>query len=220
MANRLRNWHQMKSSRCSSWRRTPCGSSTCRRWSFRWKPLRPAPCCSEIKTTSRWVQVIRVHFYTSKIIPRFVHLHYRPTPQHVGFALPPSIFSPYLVSTSLLHLVVFGMLAPLFGVRSHLILDLLTLTLPSNPISKLTLSLLKAFLAPNDFIRALLIQHFYVDFNVENISLLLWWCCVLVSRWFSKQAWYSKWTSYLLPYLTSGIQVGGHQTGTSVYLSL
>ena len=55
-------------------------------------------------------------------------------------------------------------------------------SLPSNPISKLTFSLLKAFLAPNNFIRAILIQHFYVDFSVENILLILWWCCALVSR--------------------------------------
>ena len=91
------------------------------------------------------------------------------TPQQVSFALPPSIFSPYLVSTPLSHLVVFRMLAPLFGIPFHLILNLLTRTLPSNPISKLTFSLLKAFLVPNNFISALLIRHFYVDFSVENI---------------------------------------------------
>ena len=63
-----------------------------------------------------------------------------PHPQHVSCALPPSIFSPNLVPTLFSHLVVFGMLAPLFGFPSLLILDLLTLTLPSNLSAKLILN--------------------------------------------------------------------------------
>ena len=60
-----------------------------------------------------WLLLFTIH----SIMPalNICLLHYRPTPQHVSFALPPSIFSSYLVSTSLLHLVVFGMLALLFG---------------------------------------------------------------------------------------------------------
>jgi hypothetical protein len=54
--------------------------------------------------------------------------------------------------------MVFGMLVPLFGTPSLLILDLSTLTLPSNPISKLTCCVLRAFLAPNNSIHALLIR--------------------------------------------------------------
>jgi len=48
--------------------------------------------------------------------------------------------------------VVFGLLAPLFGTPSLLILDLSTPTTPSNPISKLTCSVLQSFLAPNNTI--------------------------------------------------------------------
>jgi len=54
-----------------------------------------------------------------------------------------------------------GMLAPLFGTPSLLILDLSTPTLPSSPISKLISSVLQAFLAPNNSIHALLI-HIYM----------------------------------------------------------
>ena len=50
-----------------------------------------------------------------------------------------------------------------------LILDLSTLTLPSNPISKLTCSVLWAFLAPNNSIHALLIRIFMSIFSVEII---------------------------------------------------
>jgi len=57
-------------------------------------------------------------------------------------------------------LVVFGMLAPL-GTPSLLILDLWTPISPSNPVSKLTCSVLQAFLAPNNSIRKLLI-HIYM----------------------------------------------------------
>jgi len=56
--------------------------------------------------------------------------------------------------------VVFGMLAPLFGTPSLLILDLSTPTPPSNPISKLSCSVRQAFLAPINSIHALLI-HIY-----------------------------------------------------------
>jgi len=49
-------------------------------------------------------------------------------------------------------------LAPLLGTPSLLILDLSTPTPPSNPISELTCSVLKAFLAPNNSIHALLIH--------------------------------------------------------------
>ena len=63
------------------------------------------------------------------------------------FALPPSTFSPILVSTLLSPLVVFGMLVPLFGTPFLFILNLSTLTLLSNPISKLIYSVLRAFLA-------------------------------------------------------------------------
>jgi len=59
---------------------------------------------------------------------------------------------------SLSPLVVFGMLVPLFGTPSLLILDLSTPTPPSNPISKLTCFVLQAFLAPNNTIHALLIH--------------------------------------------------------------
>ena len=92
------------------------------------------------------------------------------TDQHVSFAVPPLIFSPYLVSTSLSHLVLFGMLAPLFGIPFHLILDQLKLTLPSNPISKLTFSLLKAFLAPN---RPLTISSVRFWFDIVMLILAL-----------------------------------------------
>jgi len=53
---------------------------------------------------------------------------------HKAFALHPSIASPNLISTLLLPLVVFDMLALLFGIPSHVISDLLTLTLSSNSI--------------------------------------------------------------------------------------
>jgi len=66
------------------------------------------------------------------------------------------------------------MLAPLFEIPFLLILGLFTLTLPLNLISKLTFSLLKAFLAPSNFIRALLIQHFMSILAFENILLLLY----------------------------------------------
>jgi hypothetical protein len=65
--------------------------------------------------------------------------------------------------------VVFGKLAPLSGIHSILILDLPRLMLPSNTISKLSYSLLQAFLAPNNSIRSLLVRHFHVDFSVEII---------------------------------------------------
>jgi len=54
-----------------------------------------------------------------------------------------SISSPNLVSTLLLPLVVFDMLALHFGIPSHIISDLPTLTLSSNPILKLTFSLVQ-----------------------------------------------------------------------------
>jgi hypothetical protein len=60
-------------------------------------------------------------------------------------------------------------LGPIFEIPSLLILDLTTLTLPSNPISKLTYSLLQAFLATSNSIGTLLIQHFHIDFSVEII---------------------------------------------------
>jgi len=58
-------------------------------------------------------------------------------------------------------LVVFGILAPLFETPSLLILDLSTPTPPSDPISKLTCSVLQAFLACNNTNHALLI-HIYM----------------------------------------------------------
>jgi len=65
------------------------------------------------------------------------------------------------VSRLLSPLVLFSMLAPLIGTASLLILDLSTPKPPSNPISKLTRSVLQAFLAPNNSIHALLI-HIYM----------------------------------------------------------
>jgi len=86
------------------------------------------------------------------------HLCYTPTPQHVSFAPLPSIFSRNLVPRLLSPLIVFSMLAPLFGTPSLLVLDLSTSTPPSNQISKLSCSVLQAFLAPNSTIHALLIH--------------------------------------------------------------
>jgi len=82
-------------------------------------------------------------------ILKYVHT-YSPTLQHVIFALPSAILSPNLVPRLLSPLVFFGILAPLFGTPSLLILDLSTPTPPSNPISKLTCSVLQALLAPNN----------------------------------------------------------------------
>jgi len=62
------------------------------------------------------------------------HLYYILIRHRVSFALPPSISSPNLVSTLLLRLVVFDMLALPFGIPSFIISDLPTLTLYSNPI--------------------------------------------------------------------------------------
>ena len=87
--------------------------------------------------------------------------------------LSPSIFSPYLVSTSLSHLVVFGMLAPLIGIPS------------TSPQSYWHLHYLQIQSQNSLFLRwkhfwpltissvRFLIRHFYVDFSVENILLLL-----------------------------------------------
>ena len=114
-------------------------------------------------TLNESVQSSKLHLSTvhsRTLALNICHLHYFPTLQNASFALPPSIFSPYLLSTLLSPLVVSGMLAPLFRIYSLLILDLSTLALPSNPISKLTYYLLQALLAPNYSIRALLIRHF------------------------------------------------------------
>jgi len=94
------------------------------------------------------------------------HLCYTPTPQHVSFAPPPSIFSPNLVWRLLSPLVVFSMLAPLFGTPSHLIWDLSTPTPPSN--LKLTCSVLQAFLAPK-FNPCASDSHLHIDFSAKII---------------------------------------------------
>jgi len=101
------------------------------------------------------------------------------TPQHVSFAPPPSIFSPNLEPRLLSPLVVFGILAPLFGTPSLLILELSTPTPPSNPISKLFCSVLQAFLAPNNTIHALLI-HIYMLILAPKLFYILppWPICV------------------------------------------
>jgi len=54
-------------------------------------------------------------------------LYYILIRHRVSFALPPSISSPDLISTLLLPLVVFDMLALPFGIPSLIISDLLTL---------------------------------------------------------------------------------------------
>jgi len=56
-----------------------------------------------------------------------------------------------------------------FGIASLIISDLLTLTLSSNAIYKLTCSLVQAFLAPNNSIHALLIRHNHVDFCIFKL---------------------------------------------------
>jgi len=92
-----------------------------------------------------------VHRSLQTLALNICHLCYTsPMPQHVSFAPPPSIFSPNLVPRLLSPLVVFGLLAPPFGTPSLLILDLSAPTPPSNPISKLTCSVLQAFLVPDN----------------------------------------------------------------------
>jgi len=105
------------------------------------------------------------------------HIYYILTRHRDRFALPPSISSPNLVSTLLLPLVVFDMLAFLLGTFSLTISDLPTLTLPSNPIWK-THIFSFSFLTPNNSIRALLIRHNHVDFCVLKLYYVTLWCYV------------------------------------------
>jgi hypothetical protein len=67
----------------------------------------------------------------------------------------------------------FGMMAPLSGVPSLLILDLSTRTLPSNPISLLTYSVLQAFLATNNSIHALRIHIFMLILALKLVEITL-----------------------------------------------
>jgi len=69
----------------------------------------------------------------------------------VSFALPPSIFFPNLVSTMLLPHGFRHAGPSLWNPPSLIISDQLTLTLSSNPILKLTFSMVQASLPPNNF---------------------------------------------------------------------
>jgi len=98
----------------------------------------------------------RINFKLATLVHRSLH---NAAPQYLSsllhrvsfsFALPPSISSPNLVSTLLLPLVAFDMLALLFGMLSLVISDLPTV-MCSNPITKLTFSLVRASLAPNKY---------------------------------------------------------------------
>ena len=116
-------------------------------------------------STTNWLLLFTVHFRTPAMT--VCHLNCIPTPQHVSFALPLSTVSLNLVSTLLSPLVIFGMLVPLFGTSYLLFSDLSTLTLPSNPISNLTRFVLRAILAPNNLIHALLINTFMLILALE-----------------------------------------------------
>jgi len=121
-----------------------------------------------------WLDSFYVRVSTMTIVHRSLH---NASPQYLSSLLRtytpkrqlrsayPSIFSPNLVPSLLSPLLVFGILAPLFGTPSLLILDLSTPTPPSNPISKLTCSVLQAFLVPKNTIHALLI-HIYNCFTI------------------------------------------------------
>ena len=88
-------------------------------------------------------------------------------------------FSLNPVSKLLSHLLVFGMLALLSGNTSLLILHLSKLTLPSNPFSKLTFSVLQAFLAP-----------------VASQSACSWFTC---------SCWFKRW-NFILHYSRSAFR--------------
>jgi len=117
-----------------------------------------------------WILLFTVLSITPAL--NFCHLCFTPTRQL------PSIFSPSLVSRLLSPLVVFGMLANLFGNPSLLILDLSTPP-PSNPISKFTCCVWQTFLAPNNSIRALLI-HIYMLILAPKLFYNTLQCCWIV----------------------------------------
>jgi len=86
--------------------------------------------------------------------------------------IPPSIFSPNLVSTLLLPLVVslsstYWFISLEFSTRHLHSID--SHTLSSNPIYKLTGSLVQTLPASNNSIHAFLIRHNHVDFCVLKL---------------------------------------------------
>jgi len=81
------------------------------------------------KSILNWLLLSTVH--STALVLNNCHLYCILTCNRISFALPPSISSPYLVSTLLLPLMVFDMH---FGILSLIISDLPTLTLSSNPI--------------------------------------------------------------------------------------
>jgi len=84
-----------------------------------------------------------------------------------------SISSPNLVSTLLLPLVVFDMLALLSFLHHHRYTNSYTVY-KSILKTQLTFSLVQAFLAPNNSIHAFLIQHNHVDFASSNYIIVRW----------------------------------------------
>jgi len=93
--------------------------------SLHWLPIRQ-------RINLNWLLLSTVHSTT--LVLNTCHLYYIHIRHRVSFALPPSISSPNLVSTLLLPLVVFDMLALPFGIPFLIILDLPTLKLSSNSI--------------------------------------------------------------------------------------
>ena len=104
---------------------------------------------------------IRLYYTEKFVIGRLDAVFGEQTPlRYIG--------STHVTVNSLLP-VVFGTLqAPPFGIPCLLICDSLTLTMPTNLISKLTYSLLQAIQAFNSnySIRAFLIRHIHVDFRI------------------------------------------------------
>jgi len=80
----------------------------------------------------KWPLLSTVHSATLALNTR--HLYYILIRHRVSFTLPPSISSPNLVSTLFLPLMVFDILALLFGIPSLIISDLPNLTLSSTSI--------------------------------------------------------------------------------------
>jgi len=140
-----------------------------------------------------WLLLFTVHSTTLAV--NICHLYYILIIHHrISFALPPSISSPNLISTSLLPLVVFDMLALPFGIPSLIISDLPNLTLSSNQLQKQSRN--SSFLWCKHlwplaiYIHVLLIRHNHVDFCVLILCYVMLCLGAMWVRWLHGYLWH------------------------------